>query len=306
MNAILVPLDGTVQAERALPVAAAVSRRTGARVHPVLVHLTDHTRELVARARSIPDADRDQALLEREYLDRVGGRLAEAGVQVAQPVVLHGDEPDAIAEHVVSQRIGGVVMATHARAGLERLLVPSVAQGLRRRLGVPMILVRTDPDAPRPDAEIGGEASLGVVLAALDGSADAEAALEQALVIAGPAARYVLLRVVSLPPQLSSLYLPQATILYHQDEEVLRAEAAEYLSAAEQRVRARAPRVETRLGVHSRPGHLIVNAAGQAGADLIAVGSHGHGALRETLFGSVTNDVLRESPVPVLVTHPQS
>src|SRR5262249_21215648 len=102
----------------------------------------------------------------------------------------------------------------------------------------------------------------------------------------------------------SSVYLPQATILRHEDEEHLRADAAEYLNKVEARLHPRAQHIEKRLGMHSRPGHMIVQAAEEVHADLISLGSHGRGALRETLFGSVTNDVVRESHVPVLVTRP--
>jgi nucleotide-binding universal stress UspA family protein len=303
-NAILVPLDGTVQAEQAIPVAIAVARRTGAELHPVLVHLTDYTREIFARPPSIPQADRELELREGEYLTSVAERLSSSAVKVQDPVVLHGEVPEAIAEHVAGKRIGGVVMTTHAGSGLERVLIPSVTRGLRRLLTVPMIFVHEESDAHAPELDPARAARLDVVLTALDGSRDAEAALEQAIEIAGPAARYVLLRVVSLPPQLSSVYLPQATILSHRDEERLRGEAADYLARVEDGLRGRVPSVEKRLGVHSRPGHLVVRAAEEVHADLICVGSHGHGALRETLFGSVTNDVLRESRVPVLVTRP--
>jgi nucleotide-binding universal stress UspA family protein len=303
-QAILVPLDGTVLAEQALAVAVAVAARTGAELHPVLVHLTDYYRDLFASATDIPSAERVLELREREYLASIGESLAGSGVKVHAPVVLHGDVAEAVAEHALRTRARGVVMTTHPRGVLERILVPSVAQGLRRRLTVPMIFVRTAPEVGTAERSPRA-APLDVVLAALDGSSDAEAALDEAVEIAGEAARCVLLRVVSLPPQLSSLYLPQSTILYHQDEEKLRAEAADYLTAVEERLRGRLRHVEKRLGVHSRPGHLIVHAAGEVRANLVAVGSHGHGALRETLFGSVANDVLRDCPVPVLVTRPQ-
>ena len=45
----------------------------------------------------------------------------------------------------------------------------------------------------------------------------------------------------------------------------------------------------------------LVRLAGELGAELIVVGSHGHGGLHHLLMGSVTEDVLRHSPVPVVV-----
>ena len=300
-NSILLPLDGTITAEQAIPTAAAVARRTGAELHPVLVHLTDFFPDARAREESIPQADHELVLEEREYLESIAEVLARIGVRVRPPAVLHGDLPDAVVEYVAANRIGGVVMSTHGRGALERMLVPSVAQGLRRRLPVPMILVPVHDDGELA-ADVGSTRSLSTVLVALDGSRDAEAALDQALALAGPEAKYVLLRVISLPPQLSSVYLPRATIIRHGDEERLKREAGDYLSAVEQRIRSKAPRVEKRLGTHSRPGHLIVRAAEEVNADLIAVGSHGQGALREVLLGSVTQDVVREGGVPVLIT----
>lgn len=38
--------------------------------------------------------------------------------------------------------------------------------------------------------------------------------------------------------------------------------------------------------------------------DLIAMSTHGHGGLGRLVFGSVTDHVLRHSPVPVLVMRP--
>lgn len=41
--------------------------------------------------------------------------------------------------------------------------------------------------------------------------------------------------------------------------------------------------------------------ANKLGAELIVVGSHGHGALYDVLVGSYSQGILRKSPVPVLV-----
>ena len=62
------------------------------------------------------------------------------------------------------------------------------------------------------------------------------------------------------------------------------------------------------VAVHAElSGHTaeaIVAEAKRLGADVIAVGAHGHGGLRHALMGSVAEKVIRTSPVPVLVIGP--
>jgi nucleotide-binding universal stress UspA family protein len=57
------------------------------------------------------------------------------------------------------------------------------------------------------------------------------------------------------------------------------------------------------LAVHLRGPIVdkIVDEARHHGAELIVLGSHGHGALFELLVGSVTSGVLRNAACPVLV-----
>lgn len=45
----------------------------------------------------------------------------------------------------------------------------------------------------------------------------------------------------------------------------------------------------------------ILSEADRLGSDLIVIGSHGHGALYEALFGSIAEGVVRRSPCPILV-----
>lgn len=49
------------------------------------------------------------------------------------------------------------------------------------------------------------------------------------------------------------------------------------------------------------PAESIVEAASSEGADLVIVGSHGRGALGRMLLGSVSDQVVRNAPCPVLV-----
>ena len=59
--------------------------------------------------------------------------------------------------------------------------------------------------------------------------------------------------------------------------------------------------METRIVEEATTAHGIAQVARDEGADLIVVGSHGHGALRKLVLGSTTTKVLAEAPMPVLV-----
>ncbi|HDG98929.1 MAG: hypothetical protein DRG71_10040 [Deltaproteobacteria bacterium] len=50
-----------------------------------------------------------------------------------------------------------------------------------------------------------------------------------------------------------------------------------------------------------RPVERILHHIEQGDADMVVIGSRGHGILKETLLGSTSHRVLRRSPVPVLI-----
>ncbi len=54
--------------------------------------------------------------------------------------------------------------------------------------------------------------------------------------------------------------------------------------------------------VHGDPAEKILEAAERIGADLIVMGSHSRGRLRQVLLGAVSEKVLRKSPRPVFVS----
>jgi nucleotide-binding universal stress UspA family protein len=57
----------------------------------------------------------------------------------------------------------------------------------------------------------------------------------------------------------------------------------------------------TALVVQGYPVEKILSEAAKLGADLIVIGSHGHGMLHHLLVGSVTEGVLKKARCPVLV-----
>lgn len=72
------------------------------------------------------------------------------------------------------------------------------------------------------------------------------------------------------------------------------------LLAWEHRLRANGVHVEARL-LQGPIGKKILEEANRLPADLLLLGSHGHGALTHLLVGSVGEEVLRYAPCPVLI-----
>lgn len=79
--------------------------------------------------------------------------------------------------------------------------------------------------------------------------------------------------------------------------------AAESLEGVARRLGKSPASVTTRLAL-GRADEKIVECADQSGVDLIAMSTHGRPMLARMLTGSVTDRVIRTSPVPVLVIHP--
>jgi nucleotide-binding universal stress UspA family protein len=137
------------------------------------------------------------------------------------------------------------------------------------------------------------------VLVPLDGSRLAEGILPLVLLITGPLdLEVVLVRVV--PP-----ITPQAlegTDPFMVDVVATRLEEArEYLAGVAANLRKRGVRVISEARTGEPVTELVVAAAREPGADLIAMTTHGRSGFGRLLFGSVAEAVLRQAKVPVLM-----
>lgn len=81
-------------------------------------------------------------------------------------------------------------------------------------------------------------------------------------------------------------------------------EEDEYLHGVEERLQREGAKVDARVldGVSVTDG--LVTYADEVGADLIVMTSHGRSGLQRALWGSVADEMIRKTPVPVLVIHP--
>ena len=140
LKKILVPLDGSQLAERAL--AKAVDMARGAD-DPTLVLLR------AAEASAWPGVDPtgEQVRVVREaeeYLAGVKAHLSQRGTDNVDTSVWYGPPASVIVEAARVGKVDLIVMTTHGRSGLGRLILGSVAEAVLRGTTTPILLVRDD------------------------------------------------------------------------------------------------------------------------------------------------------------------
>ena len=133
----------------------------------------------------------------------------------------------------------------------------------------------------------------------LDGSRLAETILPFIVEIAGPLdMSIVLLRVVE---PMTPVVVEGAALTVVDDVTARRLDAEEYLAPLAAGLRARGVTVETAVRCGHPVSDEVVATAREAGADLIAMTTHGRSGLGRLLFGSVAEALLRQAPVPVFL-----
>jgi nucleotide-binding universal stress UspA family protein len=140
MAPIVVPLDGSALAERAIPVAATLARALSAElrlarmVAPTPVADDGEGDRLLP---TLPDlADDEHAA--REYVAATAVSLRHQGLVVRGTVGLEDPAPGIVAVAEESEA-GLIVMATHGRTGVERALLGSVALEVLHRGTLPVV-----------------------------------------------------------------------------------------------------------------------------------------------------------------------
>ena len=150
---ILVPLDGSDLAEAAIPYADEIARAFGSKITLLQavrsldsiiaetlpwgeMNVADHEVPVgVAKARF--ESEQQGA---ETYLDSIRKQLSSKGVS-SEIQVAEGEPRDAILAFISHAAVSLVVMSSHGRGALGRLVMGSVADAVLRRSGVPVMLI---------------------------------------------------------------------------------------------------------------------------------------------------------------------
>lgn len=143
---ILVPTDGSPGAESAIDHALHIARQNNATLHPMYVvdpgdmgDLGDEPAELRTQCSEVT----------RPILE-----AAEAAGLEAEQHVLEGTPNERIVEYADGSPIDLIVMGTHGKSGLSRVLLGSTAERVVRNAPVPVLTIR---DGVESEAGVGNE-----------------------------------------------------------------------------------------------------------------------------------------------------
>ncbi len=139
LDKILVPLDGSVLAEAGMWTALDLAEKNGATLSLLRA----------AEAHALPGADTVEAQVmavreAEEYLAAVVRRLKGRGFGRVETHVWYSPAAAAIVEAANVQKADLIVMSTHGRTGLGRLILGSVAESVLRGTTTPILVVRAE------------------------------------------------------------------------------------------------------------------------------------------------------------------
>ncbi|MDS0475491.1 universal stress protein [Natrinema sp. 1APR25-10V2] len=279
---ICFPTDGSDGASVAFDHVLEIAAAHGSTVH--VLNVADTTKDSVVRMQGdvVDVLERTGERLVRDAADRARERGVETVTEVRQ-----GTPYSTIVDYADSYDIDLVVMPTHGRRGLERLLLGSTTERVVRRSDVPVLTIR-------PDAEAGTYPYRNV-LVPTDGSDCAREALATGVEIADTdnAALHLLSAISTTSLGVDVRSDIQLTMLEESVETIL-SDASSF--AADAGVEPVETTVEFAPSIHEAIRSYIED----HGIELVVVGTHGRTGFDRYLLGSVTEHLVRTSPIPVL------
>lgn len=290
---ILFPTDFTPRAEDAFSHAAHLANRHDARIHVFNV-VTPEEADQTNPMDYLPLEESGGALiLTAEDVDVPGPPQADMNVEIVYRKMEGVSPAKEIVDYVGEYDIDLVVMGTHGRQGINRLLSGSVSEEVVRQSSCPVftVLGRDDPQ-PGPDIQS--------VLAPVDFSESARLGLAHAREFA-----------VAYGASLDVLHVVEEAVfpsVYGLDP------ITPYLPDVQERAREALERLTDDVvdgavptNLHVMTGYAardLIDFADEHGTGLIAMATHGRTGLERFLIGSVAEKVIRSASCPVFTVKP--
>jgi nucleotide-binding universal stress UspA family protein len=282
LKEILIPLDGSREAESVLPYLRDLAPKFGSRVHILGVCIGRKTRRV-------------NRLLE-DYIIEIANGLHRDNIQ-AEPIIQYGIAADKILDFTVEKEIDLIIMTTHGRSGITRWWMGSVAEKVISEATAPVLLIRSR--RPRKTGAAEKLHFLHKILAPLDGSDIGEAALPYAETLGfNLRASVSLLQVISPPGTIEANLLGGPD--WRKFVKAMHDAGENYLKSIAEKLSDRGIKATYEV-VTGDPADKIVEYAEDKKIGLIAMSTHGRTGIARWVLGSVADKALHGARIPILL-----
>jgi nucleotide-binding universal stress UspA family protein len=291
INKILVPLDGSQDAETILPYVERLATAMNARV--LLLAAVDRPRDWGEDTGGDLKGERHEA---ESYLRRLQARLASATGNDVEAEVVASEPAAAVLAASEKQQPDLIAMTTHGRSGVARWVLGSVAAKLLHATHTPMLVVRPPTDGKQSDAP-----TLTKILVPLDGSELSASVLPFAADLAKSLGASVMLFHAVLEPVMT--YPAGGAVFDSGALKGMEAGAHEYLAAVARDLDDKGVKTNREVAIGNATDG-IVWAAEREGAELIVMSTHGRSGIGRIVLGSIADAVVRRTSLPVILVRP--
>lgn len=296
---IVVPLDGSEQAEQVIPYAEALRGPGGTLLFFQVINPSGPARGLFGDIEiAVEDLIEQERNASKARLTEIADNWGDVLKKKPEVEAYAGETVEAIEAIVTERKASMLAIASSGRGALSRWAFGSVADTLMRQAPVPTLIIHPNGDL----AEDQAVAPFKRILVPLDGSEIAEQALPEAARLAAAAGLPVTLVQVINPSLEYSMVgqgmTPITPDLYNEVEADFTAQANEALDQGAAKLGAvkggvtktvlQGGTVEA-LKQYTEPG------------DLIVMTSHGRTGFRRFLLGSVAQSIINERVAPVVL-----
>ena len=310
---ILVPLDGSTFAERAISHAEQFAKIFGANI--VLLRVLDVSSPQESAAAIDPlkwqIRKTDAELYLKEIAEKIQNRLTKTSEERVQYAIREGRVAENIVNFAHSENIDLVVICTHGMGGLSRWNISSVTHKVISLIYLPVLIVRAYSDIdPKPairnyqrilipvDSSRRAECVFSTGIAIREGQATLQSKTDQDNELS-PITKIVLVSIIK-PPELPIPEPYSDEIKKLQDEflQVSRKAIKNYLDTMKKHF---SENCETFLLENQSVPSAIQDLAEKENIDLILMSAHGYGGQFNYPYGSIVRHTIEHGSIPTLI-----
>jgi nucleotide-binding universal stress UspA family protein len=284
---ILVPLDGSELAEKALPYAKTIAKLKNSNVILFAVSLTIFV-------------DRRDRLF-ASYVEVNAKELNEEGIK-ATAATSYGDVAEEILKYANNNKMDLIVMATHGYSGTKQWMFGSITQKVLYGTGIPVLLIKSK--SPQVSVEFKR------ILLPLDGSPFSESAFPYVVGLAKNTNKEILLLHICEPPIVPSYGSRPINPTWKKYRDDMWAEteklSTSYLKKTMAALKKKGIKVKSRV-IKAQSGKVaktIMQISEEENIDLIIIATQGRSGVSSWVYGSIANRIVEEFSQPILLIRP--